>query len=317
MMFGLLQAFDECELPSCDLVHRSRLHSERCQTTEARWPLLITGTPRSATTFMASLLTSHGGRIQNDWSDPKEDGSVSWIFAFNDANNFGPARTHGLRFENVLHQVREPLKSITSMCTEPLVETGYARFLGRHINYSYAYESPQHKIRAALQFYVEWHKFLEDLRLPLFRVEDIDAETLFLLGGIQEKYIHKARPIKKAVNSRKHRSIFRWNELFTADPFYTRRLWDMATRYGYTFDVKFEDLRCLKTMPSCMGNANLNHESPWCPPGTHPPTTHTPSTSFVEPNTSIEGLVDGGCIETYRQGRWLGTSATRLVRSLN
>ena len=110
-----------CELPPCELVLQSRLYSERCGTSPAKWPLLITGTPRSATVYTTNLLQSHGMDIQNDWGNPHQHGSVSWIFAFEDENNFGPARTGSGRptYQHVLHQVKDPLGSIASMCTNP------------------------------------------------------------------------------------------------------------------------------------------------------------------------------------------------------
>jgi len=49
-------ATNTCELPPCELVLQSRLASERCGTAQPKWPLLITGTPRSATVYALSLI---------------------------------------------------------------------------------------------------------------------------------------------------------------------------------------------------------------------------------------------------------------------
>ena len=74
-----------CDLPPCELVRQSNLYSERCGSKGGPgWPLLITGTPRSATVYAQTTLRKHGMEIQDDWHQDMRDGRVSWIFAFED-----------------------------------------------------------------------------------------------------------------------------------------------------------------------------------------------------------------------------------------
>ena len=138
---------NSCELPHCSTILRSRLYSERCDHTSPLFrPLLITGTPRSATTYTSQKLRSLGIRIQNDWLFPHlPHGRVSWIYAFEDPKPFGRVKdlSHNEKYLHVLHQVKEPLASITSMCTEPIGKDKYWKFLGRHIRFTSSFEYPR------------------------------------------------------------------------------------------------------------------------------------------------------------------------------
>ena len=138
---------NSCELPHCSTILRSRLYSERCDHTSPLFrPLLITGTPRSATTYTSQKLRSLGMRIQNDWLFPHlPHGRVSWIYAFEDPKPFGRVKdlSHNEKYLHVLHQVKEPLASITSMCTEPIGKDKYWKFLGRHIRFTSSFEYPR------------------------------------------------------------------------------------------------------------------------------------------------------------------------------
>ena len=96
------RAIETCELPSCDLVVQSRMYSKRCNTEEAKWPLLVTGTPRSATTYTAFELSAYGLEIAHDWRQtPSADGASSWIFAVEDEESYGPEKTDGYKFKQV------------------------------------------------------------------------------------------------------------------------------------------------------------------------------------------------------------------------
>ena len=61
---------------------------------------------------------------------------LSRIHAFDDDDKarYGNGRVDGKRFRRVLHQVREPLRSITSLCTEPMFRDAYKSFVQRHVS---------------------------------------------------------------------------------------------------------------------------------------------------------------------------------------
>lgn len=179
-----------CELPSCDLVLQSRLESHRCealgQNTPDTWPLLITATPRSGTVYMQSSLLNHGMEIQQDWNEAKRDGRVSWMYAFDDLKSFGPAKAHGKRFRTVLHQTKEPLSSITSMCTEPILSREKA-FLQRHIPLPSSYEKKELywtiSSRVCLEFWVKWQTFITAMRFPTYKVSEVELRDIFDISG--------------------------------------------------------------------------------------------------------------------------------------
>ena len=311
-----------CELPPCDFVLQSPLFSERCGTKPQKWPLLITGTPRSATVFATNLLKSHGMAVQNDWGAPAKHGSVSWIFAFEDEHNFGPARTGGGTFKNVFHQVKDPLGSVASMCTEPIF-TSESAFLQRHVYMPSFYEEPKSHARAALEFCVEWHTYLLEMKLPTYKVENVTARTIFQLAGLEEEYHEAASVVSGSTNARKHRPAFTWQELYTLDPRNAARAWSLAHRFGYEYPaVDFDALVCLPSVPSC-GEKNVSaapqHK---CQPGTHPyPRQGINKISNKKLETSgIEGWVDGGCLE-FKTGNntYIGISGQLLLEggSLN
>ena len=291
------QQENTCELPSCELVLQSRMYSERCGSAPAKWPLLITGTPRSATVYTTNLLQSHGMSIQNDWANPRQHGSVSWIFAFEDDNNFGPARTGGGTFRHVLHQLKDPLDSIASMCTEPIFD-GESAFLQRHVYMPSFYEQPQSKARAALEFWVEWHDYLKKMKLPAYKVENVTAESIFEQSGLESAYREEAEQVSSATNSREHRPSFSWQELYTLDPRMATRAWKLAREFGYNYpNVDFDTLTCLPSVPSCENKTDAKAQSK-CKAGTHPfPREKLGAAHLSKKRISRDGWVDGGCIE--------------------
>jgi hypothetical protein len=98
-------------------------------------PLLITATPRSGTVATVNLLRALKLDVADDYDEVGQHGRVSWVHAFNEfdhiqhPNNSVPLPFYtrpwellvGDRFRTVLHLVRNPLASITSIaCTEPV-----------------------------------------------------------------------------------------------------------------------------------------------------------------------------------------------------
>jgi hypothetical protein len=298
LMVGVVHSSIElCELPPCNLVLKSRQHSERCGSRTKGWPLLVTGTPRSATVFASELLKSHGMLIHDDWKAPERDGSVSWIFAFEDPNNFGPARTRGETFGQVLHQVKDPLGSITSMCTEPIF-TGELSFLRKHINFTSSTESPHYKSRGVLEFWVRWHTFLKEMKFPAYQIEQVEAEDIFRIAGLEQLYNRSSKGnMSSKTNTRGHRSHFTWDQLYTIDPEMAVEAWNLAHYYGYSYpSVSFDNLTCLDFLPMC-NDRSSKILPPKCPPGTHP----SPEVGLQRPRTTnangLKGWVDLGCTE--------------------
>lgn len=316
-----------CELPGCDLVVQSRVHSERCgdDPLSVGWPLLITSTPRSATVFAQSSLVRLGMWIQDDWHRHRRDGRVSWMFAFDDVETYGgvtrrAVTTDDLKFRRVLHHVKEPLSSITSMCTEPFSKPAYVHFLWRHIplNSSRA-DGGIHKGRVCLEFWVQWHTFLVDMKFPTYRIEDVEFQSIFEVSGLSHLYNHDVQnsSTSNTTNSRKHRSTFTWQDLYTMDPLLAAEAWILAHRFGYSYpSVDFDNLTCLEAMPRCAGK-DTSVPSDKCPPSTHPHPTNMSDMMLLpslDPDVGFAGWVDSGCVE-HKIG-WSGNGTYVGIRGL-
>ena len=289
-----------CELPPCEIVLQSRLYSERCGSNEKGWPLLVTGTPRSATVYATRLLQSHGMRVVDDWQPHRRDGRVSWMYAFDDPHSFGPAQTNNT-FNHVLHQMKNPLGGITSMCTEPIYRV--KDFLERHVNLTSLHENPAHNSRVVLEWWVEWHTFLQDLDLPSYQIENVQAIDIFRVAGLEHVYQkQRTRAPPKNTNKREHRDKFTWQELFTIDPHLSLRAWKLAHFNGYEYsDVDFDKLTCLPALPHCDGT--LGGIPPNCPPGSHPVET----VGNLSARPVVNGWTSWGCVEYKRRdGTYVG-----------
>lgn len=296
-----------CELPSCDLVLKSRLYSQRCGSNESGWPLLITATPRSATVYTRSLLNNFGMSIADDWSPHVRDARISWTHAFADRNNYGPPFTRtNLTFTHVLHQMRDPLEGITSMCTENVQHM--KRFLERHVHFTFPMDAnSNHKPQIVLEWWVAWHSFLSDLKLPTYQIEIVQAHDIFRMAGLDHLYNETAVTSNSNHNSnrRSHRPSFSWQELFTIDPSFAAKAWKLAHKLGYSYpEVDFDSLTCLPELPLCSKYVEKDDDSVLavkttrrpsltCPPGTHP----IPKIGKIATSNVVNGWVSGSCVE--------------------
>ena len=306
----------ECKLPPCELVLQSRLFSERCDPNAIdKWPLLVTGTPRSATTYMSAWLTSYGMKLEDDWHHPKFHGTSSWIFAFEDEHNFGPARTKGGKFRHVLHQVRDPLKSITAMCAVPLHDGACLTFLQRHINVSSSLDDWNWKAVTTLNFWVDWHQYLNDMKFPTYQIEQVRAEDMFRMAGLEKVYnsSNVDKKVSKDHNTRRHRSGLSWQDLYSLDPELAAKAWDLAHYFNYSYpDVDFDSLTCLDHVPTC-DKINLE-ASPKCPPGTHPFPKDGKKIALKDlpVSTGFQGWVNDGCVEHKNEdGTFVGMNGAQ------
>jgi hypothetical protein len=223
-----------CSKEHCSLVKRSTLYSQCCgniaTTPPPRpivkgksysymsplrrkhmtmvHPILVTATPRSGTVFLQTLLSKLGIVAINDMQSPRRSVHVmvSWMHIFQDNVYFGPTDLFGSKFMHVWHQVRDPLKSLTSIAfTEPIrTNKAYLDFLGRHITLTDATEveamvkqrsttgriisnattlekqlEEHFLIFRGMEMYLQWQQYLLDLTLPGFSLEDLTVHHNF------------------------------------------------------------------------------------------------------------------------------------------
>ena len=279
---------DYSKVVYCQMVRKSTMFSELCNNTPPTYleestvyPLLITGTPRSGTVFVANMMNRLGVKLANDGQVPSPEkykhGMVSWVHIFKEPyNNLVWIKKQSIsqsKFKTVWHQVRDPLKSITSIAfSEPLLNKRFSDYLERHITLStmpmlLAYEKNRRamqyhnytpfnstldtetnsfiKVYRGIEFYLEWHEFLIAIKVPVFRLED-------LMGSPDETYSTLVRLLQSidmkppnrteissvmgndiGTNSRKHRDTLSWSELCYVHTGMTKRLLQMSQGWGY------------------------------------------------------------------------------------
>ncbi len=130
--------------PSCDLVHRSVLSSERCnQTSNRDLELYVTCTGRSGSAFLVGMMTKAGLDVVHDEERPRGLGAVTWQQAFsNQKFTYVEKKTkkkkerrcnypnkqadwkRGVYFRHIFHLVRAPLGAIESRWNRGKVSMG-------------------------------------------------------------------------------------------------------------------------------------------------------------------------------------------------
>ena len=205
---------------------------------------LVTGFPRSATNYTKALLREIGleirgeqfGRIRDISKENEPDGVVSWqhINLFKD------------RFTTVLHQVRHPLKVISS--SQTLLNNTFRRiFKATGAPWSWSYQlhlrklalvSDEKIIYWTMRSWLRWNELIErDQRTALrFRIENIENrwEEISELIGVENK---ETPEIRKDVNTRKSRyEKLRWDDLYAVSRKLTNEIIKKAEKYGYEIE---------------------------------------------------------------------------------
>jgi hypothetical protein len=189
--------------------------------------LLITGCARSGTTYITEVLRHCGLNVLHE--DNGEDGIVSWLMAARDfATPYGPAY-YNFRFKHIFHQVREPLKSMSSFTTE--AQQAW-KFVMKH--------TPQIKAKDPMivkcaKYWYYWNKRAEAKAEWTYRVEDM--ETALVEMGHRLGFYLDPEAIKKVdtlINHRSRQVNYTWDEVKgNLSPEMYQKLIDLARRYGY------------------------------------------------------------------------------------
>lgn len=259
---------DRCSAEVCEYVHRSTLHSACCSTnvTKDTWifPLLITATPRSGTVATLNLFRTLGLELGDDWDKIGKHGRISWIHGFNELyhvqkpGNQEPMAYYGQphmrlvgdRFRVIIHLVRDPLSSITSIaCTEPLADIQWSEYVRTKIHMQ-GWGSDRKDFYIAMKMWLDWHEFLDNLCSFRIRLEDLfdmekgvgiieDIFTLINQEVPTAETVHSAITAvktEKRQNKRDHRPKITWQELFKVDADLARKTYERSCQYGYHCD---------------------------------------------------------------------------------
>lgn len=191
--------------------------------------LLITGCARSGTTYISEVLQQCGLDILHQ--DIGKDGASSWTMAVNSRYSpWGPS-AHGTYFEHTFHQVRNPLKVISSV---------YANQLNKSWQFVYKMIPEIKKTDPLLvksaKYWYYWNLATEKKAEWRYRIEDIDTVLPMMslrLGIPLEK--NALNTVPKDTNHKKtYEKQFTWNDLKGAlSPELYDNIREMAKRYGY------------------------------------------------------------------------------------
>jgi hypothetical protein len=204
---------------------------------------VVTGAPRSGTTYVARVLREigvecHHERRFNPWEVVMEAyrlddipwGDASWLAA-----PFLPMLPEGTK---VFHVVREPLKTLNSIIGTGQIDWphDYRTFIAKHCWNDEDYW-PADVAADAQTFWLRWNLMIErsgrvDRR---FRVEDLPAllpAIASTLGrtDLSEQLVARALAVPADVNTRPHEASV---QLTRAD--LTAECVEMARRYGYEY----------------------------------------------------------------------------------
>jgi hypothetical protein len=192
-------------------------------------PFVIASTPRSGTGYISKLLQllevpiNHEDQmnsVEQEYYPENGCGTSSWLSV--------PFLPKLPRETLVLHQVRNPLRTINSLILTHNYHHGKGRDMG------FLREHFQAKTNCPeAEFWREWHLLIEPFavfryqveRLPIKRIlkllgyERSDDEIAFALASVPTNF-HTSGDVKQ---------VLRWNDLLP-------EVRDLATAYGYTKD---------------------------------------------------------------------------------
>jgi hypothetical protein len=196
--------------------------------TKRRKIICITGCGRSGTTFSSKVLKQMGLSIGHERL--RKDGISSWyLVSKNKKVPLGPS-LHDLRKMDkvIIHQVREPLASISSM-----LSTGSPswRFLSGEIPISIKNDS---KILRAMKYYYYWNLQTEDIADVRIKAENFLQEIEKTLLKHQILFSTNNVTINKGtkVNTRKHAKLT-WADLENEDEALASKISLLGKKYGY------------------------------------------------------------------------------------
>jgi hypothetical protein len=193
--------------------------------------LLITGCARSGTTFISDVLVAAGLDMPHEFMGKK--GSVSWLMCIDDRNL--PWRRHsryGYQFTTILHQVRDPLKTIASIVYTEREEA--FDFYSKHVSQIQPDDS---KLEKAVKYWIFWNKKAESIASWRYKIEDLEDiwdEFCLRIGQEIDKQILLSIP--KDANHRPSKPIQKLSWSFLKEQLNENLYNDLqllAFNYGY------------------------------------------------------------------------------------
>ena len=179
---------------------------------------LILAYPRSATTYTAKMLQTHGLRFGQETRGDQTDGTISY---------FKVHYPH--KYDVVLHQVRDPLKTISSAVTVLVKRTHNEFNILFDIDMA---DRNKSKLYQVMQTWLMLTELAEERADWRYRIEDIDEVYPELCRRLKIQSKEGFPPQDKLVNSRLH-PMLTWNDLDKEDFDLSQRIKEKARQYGY------------------------------------------------------------------------------------
>lgn len=193
-------------------------------------PVVITGCPKSGTKYIATVLQKMGLDFNHEqWA---KDGVADWRLAPGKKAEPWDGNTHLSNFNNtvILHQVREPLNTISSCqrIGEP-AWTYICRFI--------PVNPDDDLINKCMHLYYNWNLMAEKIAVWRYKVETLEDNFIRFCRVINyPEIIEKKdvlRTVPKNINTAKPYRKLTWSDLKNTNPFLCNKIKEMSIRYGY------------------------------------------------------------------------------------
>ena len=216
--------------------------------------LLIIGCGRSGTLYSADVWRSLGLDIVHERDHRSGlyngiDGIASWFSVVDDPNPpFGPSII-GQDFKLILHQVRHPLKVISSFA-QFILQKGEKspKFIEKHVpetrltDAERLLDPQQQLILQAARYWFYWNELAEHKADKTIRLEDLKDELPWLCNYLGIKFQpNVVDNISKSTNSRQiyiKENFWKidWKYIEQLDSALHDKIRDLACKYGYRED---------------------------------------------------------------------------------
>ncbi len=193
--------------------------------------LLITGCARSGTNYIMKVLKKSGLIIGHE--TVRRDGVISWLMAFDTKEVPEGDPRNGIVFEHIFHQVRHPLKVISSFHSTHRSEHPVWEYVIEQIP-EIRIEDP-HLVKCAKYWYY-WNLKAEEEAEWTYQIEKID-QLWDEFGRRVGKKIKRdgLESIPKDANTLGSHRDFTWNDLKEQiDPDLFLDIQQLARKYGYS-----------------------------------------------------------------------------------
>ena len=180
--------------------------------------LRIMACPRSGTKYTALLMQKAGLEVGHE--KLLEDGISTWLIDTKQLEGVDLAQMV------YVHQVRDPLATISSLMTLQWWNKGGMPYLREYVNLS---DGPP--LKRSMQMYLNWNTLIEQMCLFTYPVERMDEywEDILSRMGVKQRSMPQ---LDITTNHRKHDKLT-WKELSATSELLTMKIKEKSRTWGY------------------------------------------------------------------------------------